>query len=387
MKWLSLCSVVLWLLVGFHAPRGDSVRFGDPIAGQRLFAAKGCVRCHAGRGAGGRIGPDLGRTTGDSYYDIASMMWNHSGGMRRKMEEFRVPLPRFEADELSDLISFLYFLNYFDEPGDQRAGKVLFTEKHCIRCHRVGAEGGEGGPALDTIPRGTSPLRIAEALWNHGPAMMSAIEEAGLEVPEFVGNEIIDLFAFVRSHGDREGSPRFEAPGDPERGRELFESKGCSACHALFEGDAGVGPDLGRMELRGSVTQIAGRMWNHWPDMARTMSRAGMDVPEFGKGELADLFAYLFIARYVRTPGDPARGRAVYEGKGCAVCHESDVAPALPAATADRTAELVMTAMWNHAARMDVLMPEKDLAWVQLSADDLADLLAFLGSASQPDGE
>jgi mono/diheme cytochrome c family protein len=255
-------------------------------------------------------------------------------------------------------------------------------------------EGGSAGPPLDTIPRGTSPLRIAEQLWNHGPAMISAIEDAGLEVPKFEGNEIIDLFAYVRSHGERYGALRFQSPGDPEAGREVFEDKGCSACHPVFGDEPGVGPDLGRAELRGSVTQIAGRMWNHWPNMARTMEQAGMSVPEFAEGELLDLFAYLFIARYEDEPGDPEGGRNVYDDKGCAVCHGADGSgtggdgtggTSLREALVGESKESIMQAMWNHAPQMGALMRDQDLSWVRLSAADLADLLAFL-AAGWPQG-
>ena len=33
----------------------------DPAKGARLFVSKGCVRCHALKGEGGKIGPDFGR--------------------------------------------------------------------------------------------------------------------------------------------------------------------------------------------------------------------------------------------------------------------------------------------------------------------------------------
>jgi len=383
---LSLASLLLLAAAQAAVPADGTVAFGDPAHGQRLFAEKGCVHCHAVRGAGGRVGPDLGRTTGDSYYDIASMMWNHSSGMGRKMEEFRISRPLFEGEELSDLISFLYFLNYFDEPGDPRVGKILFSEKHCIRCHRVEQEGGSAGPPLDAIPRGTSPLIIAEALWNHGPEMMSAIEDAGLSVPQFAGSEIIDLFAYVRSHGARTGSQRFQSPGDPTRGEAIFEAKGCNACHPLFEDEQGVGPDLGRAELRGSVTQIAGRMWNHWPKMARTMQSAGMAVPRFEEGELTDLFAFLFIARYEDGEGDPVRGRTVFESKGCGVCHTQTggVGPDLAQSLAGRSRESIMQGMWNHAPEMDRYVQEQDLSWARLEPQELADLLAYLDDVGEP---
>ncbi|HEU5321043.1 MAG TPA: c-type cytochrome, partial [Methylomirabilota bacterium] len=45
----------------------------DPAAGARVFGAKGCAGCHAVRGAGGRVGPDLGRLERPrSFYDLAA---------------------------------------------------------------------------------------------------------------------------------------------------------------------------------------------------------------------------------------------------------------------------------------------------------------------------
>jgi len=101
----------LFLAVG----RAQVNEFGDPLQGQVVFAEKGCVQCHAVRGAGGRIAPDLGRRASPgSFYEIASVMWSHYQGMLGKIQEERLSPPRFETGELSDLISFLYFLIFFD---------------------------------------------------------------------------------------------------------------------------------------------------------------------------------------------------------------------------------------------------------------------------------
>ncbi len=390
------CVALLFAAIAFGtctplhaAPQGDLGGFGDPIAGQRLFVQKNCVRCHAVRGAGGTSAPDLGRKNiGTSFHAIAASMWSHSPGMTAKMSEYRIPHPQFADDEFADLVSFLYFLNYFDEPGDPREGKVLFTEKHCVRCHKVGQEGGTTGPALDDIPRDTSPLQLAAALWNHGPAMVDSIKEAGLEVPQFAGSQSLDLFAFVRSHGRRTTAPRFQSPGDAAKGELVFEDKGCSMCHPLFGDEPGTGPDLGRIELRGTVTQIAGQMWNHWPEMHRVMKRAGMSVPQFQDDELKDLFAYVYIARYRGEPGDAERGRAVFQGKGCSICHGNDgegrIGPALRDITVGMSREKITQAMWNHAPRMHEKLGDQNLSWAQLGANELADLLCFLSTGLKP---
>jgi len=356
---------------------------GDPSRGQLLFVSKGCVQCHAVRGAGGRIGPDLGRSSmKGSFFEIVAAMWNHAPTMQEKMSELRLMRPRFEGTELSDLLAFLYFLNYFDEPGDARSGKSLFAEKHCIECHAIGREGGHSGPRLDAFPRGTPPLQIAQDLWNHGPAMTSMMRARNLAVPTFRGNEIIDLFAYVRSNGERRAPRAFKSAGDPDKGKSVFTAKGCSRCHSVFGRGGSIGPDLGRTELRGSVTQLAGRMWNHWSAMSGAMESMGMSTPVFRDEELADVFAWLFVSRYdAATDSTPERGATVYREKRCASCHgmrgEGGIGPPLPSVSG-ATKEEIARRMWNHAPEMGARMNDRQIAWPRFTSDEFAALIRFL---------
>ena len=375
-------------VVGFVAafPLAAESGMGDPIRGQALFASKGCVSCHAVRGAGGRIGPDLGRTAAKgSFFEIAAGMWNHSVGMEEKIREQRKVRPVFEGTELKDLVAFVYFLNYFDEPGDVKAGKILFTEKHCIQCHRVEAEGGREGPSLESLPRGVSPLRIAQGLWNHGPEMVRSMDRKGLNVPQFRGAEIIDLFAYLRSQGQAREAREFQSAGDSEVGERLFVAKGCLRCHAVFGAEQEIGPDLGRMEFGGSVTQIAGRMWNHWPAMVEAMEMLEMRFPTFQEEELADLLAYVFVSRYAGTKGDPLRGKEIYRAEGCAFCHgldgEGTLGPPLEQVAPGAESEEIVRRMWNHAPEMWGEMGEHQIEWPRFEPYQLADLLSFLKTA------
>ncbi len=384
-----LAIVTLLSLAAVPALRADD-GFGDPARGQRLFVSKGCVQCHAVRGAGGRIGPDLGRSAVKGSFDeLVAAMWNHSAAMEEKMKESRLVRPKFVKQELADLLAFLYFLNYFDEPGDPRSGKALFAEKHCIECHAIGKEGGKTGPRLDALPRGSSPLQIAQMLWNHGPVMVATMRARDLQVPTFKGNEIIDLFAYLRRQGQRQTARAFTSAGDARRGRQLFSEKGCARCHTVF-GKNGVGPDLGESELRGSVTQLAGRMWNHWPAMSGAMGAMGIRVPVFHGEELADVFAYLFISRYEGKAATRAEGELVYAQKGCASCHgergEGGIGPALSQITVHESKEEIAQRMWNHAPEMSVRMGTRRMPWPRLSAEELSSLIRVL-SEGWPQGE
>ncbi len=370
-------------------PAAGETSFGDPSRGQRVFVEKECVQCHAVRGAGGRIGPDLGRSSvKNSFYELFASMWNHSGGMHEKMKESRLIRPQFRHDELADLLAFLYFLNYFDEPGDAKSGKALFAEKHCIECHAIGKAGGKMGPRLDTLARGTPPLHIAQDLWNHGPVMIAAMRARNLQLPTFKEKEIIDLFAYLRSQGTRQAAREFKSAGNPDKGKRVYAAKGCQRCHGLFGQGASIGPDLGTSELRGSVTQLAGRMWNHWPAMTGAMEALGMATPVFKGEELADLFAYLFISRYSATSASRADGEAVYIRAGCASCHgvrgEGGVGPALAKLTSGESKEQVAQRMWNHAPEMRTRMGDRRVAWPRLRAEELAALIRFLSEGFPP---
>jgi mono/diheme cytochrome c family protein len=379
---------VVCALLGAFVPRAEA-EFGNPSHGQQLFVSKGCVQCHAVRGVGGRIGPDLGRSSvKGSFFEIVAAMWNHSQTMDEKMKELRLIRSHFEGNELADVVAFLYFLNYFDEPGDPAAGKSLFAEKHCIECHAIGREGGRTGPRLDTFDRGTPPLQIAQDLWNHGPVMTSMMRSRDLEVPTFRGSEIIDLFAYLRGQGKRRSTRVFKSAGDPVNGKAVFAAKGCSRCHGVVGHGGTIGPDLGRSELRGSVTQLAGRMWNHWPAMSGAMQAIGMATPVFRKEELADVFAYLFISRYDAADRNIDRGPAVYREKRCSSCHgargEGGIGPPLAGITTGKSKEEIASLMWNHAPQMGTHMGDRRIPWPRFTADDLAALIHFLSESWAP---
>src|SRR5512139_3005050 len=111
----------------------------DPLTGRQIFVEKGCPKCHAIWGEGGSLGPDLGKVgVWRSVMELAGVLWNHSPEMIEKMRERRIARPTISTDEMADLAAFLYFLNYFDQPGDPSKGEWLFAQKGCVKCHAVG---------------------------------------------------------------------------------------------------------------------------------------------------------------------------------------------------------------------------------------------------------
>jgi len=175
---------------------------GNARAGKMLFSEKGCIKCHAIAGTGGVVGPDLGRPRPRRHVAaMAGALWNHGPGMWAKMRELGVPFPQLTDREISDLLSYLYFVQYMGARGDAAKGSQLFRDKSCSHCHGIGGEGPAVGPDLARSEAVRSPLRWASAMWNHAPAMREKARETQLPWPRFEGDEMRDVVEFLRSRG------------------------------------------------------------------------------------------------------------------------------------------------------------------------------------------
>lgn len=81
---------------------------GDPENGKVVFERKGCIKCHAINGEGGKIGPELAQTSHPHPpIELVGMMWNHSPTMTAMMEALRIPRPIFERNEMADVLAYL----------------------------------------------------------------------------------------------------------------------------------------------------------------------------------------------------------------------------------------------------------------------------------------
>jgi mono/diheme cytochrome c family protein len=172
---------------------------------------------------------------------------------------------------------------------------------------------------------------------------------------------------------------------DAKRGAELFQTQRCSECHAI-QGVAAKpsalnsAPDLGRrLDRDYSPAGLASRIWNHAPQMWIAMRKANIDPPKLSENDVADLFAFFYLARYFDRPGDAGRGKAVFMDKKCGTCH----APRGPAIEVENWKSLrdpieLVERMWNHAARMKASANYRDMDFPQLDARELTDLLVYL---------
>jgi len=103
------------------------------------------------------------------------------------------------GEEMADIIAYLYFLKFVDEPGDRVEGEKLFSSKGCITCHSVKGKGEEIGPDLATSRGVSSPIEMVQVMWNHAPIMEKKMREKRLPWPEFKGKDMPNLFAYLQS--------------------------------------------------------------------------------------------------------------------------------------------------------------------------------------------
>ena len=396
LKWAILGVVILAAIAAltFYLRRDTaeeawtSFLGGDPHQGGRIFFDKGCVHCHAISGTGGRRASDLGRIadTHLSLGQLVGVMWNHAPEMWKEIEEAGIEFPRLNQREMTNLFAYLYLVRYLDEPGDPVHGERLLAEKHCVECHSVRGEKGMVGPDLTRWGAFDNPLLWVQQMWNHASGMQEVMEDKGIPWPVFQGNEMVDLLSYIRKVSS---VPRLQVsflPANPKRGEPLFTEKGCSHCHAVQGRGGTLGPDLGRVpEFPRTLTQVAGLMWNHSPEMWRKIKAEKLSRPELSVEEIVDLIAYLYAVRYFDEPGNPDAGKGVFADKQCAQCHRfgdegGSRGPNISQWRGQVSPLAMATVVWRHGPKMYKKMQETGTPWPVFKEREMADLLAYLNS-------
>jgi mono/diheme cytochrome c family protein len=200
---------------------------GSPKRGEALFTRKRCADCHSVRGHGGKVGPDLATELKGSLMRIAGAMWNHGPLMWAKMTERGIEVPSLSTEEMSDLISYLYFLQFIDPPGDARRGSAVYKEKRCGSCH--GSAGTKlVAPALArVVEKLRTPLAVITAMWNHAGQMTQTMVEENVAWPILKGGEMADLIAYLlgQESGPAPTTQAAPAPGSPSARKEPVPAK------------------------------------------------------------------------------------------------------------------------------------------------------------------
>ncbi len=358
----------------------------DPARGGRLLVSKGCVKCHALKGEGGKIGPDLGKIDlGDTQLDLAAKIWNHTPSMIIEMERARMIIPTLTGQEFTEISAYLYFLKFFDEPGNPARGRSVFTEKGCYLCHPPSGKGMEGTPGLQEFPKNISPVFLSQAIWNHSLDMIARMVEIGMKWPKFWGTEMMDLFEYIKANAKGVEEPAFFKPGNPKEGKRLFDTKGCNKCHSIQGEGAKGGIDLGKIAktFYTSVTQMASIMWNKGPTVLVKMTQTESGILKFTSKEMADLLSYLYFLHFVDEPGDIMNGKRLFSEIGCLQCHGLDGKRGklmyidLSKYQGTAPTEIVAT-MWNHRLEIQKAIEKEGIPWPLFKKGEMADLLEFI---------
>jgi len=172
-------------------------------------------------------------------------------------------------------------------------------------------------------------------------------------------------------------------PGDASRGQIVFQQQRCVQCHSVNGEGGKIGPDLSaRPSGQYTPSMLAAAIWNHAPQMWTAIEAAGIESPQLSVQDAADIFAYFYAFRYFEQPGDAARGKQVFETKGCVGCHGQGAqsatgAPPVGQWESARDAIQLARAMWNHAPAMRAAMGT-ERAWPQLTAQEMTDLFVYV---------
>jgi cytochrome c2 len=174
--------------------------------GWKVFRDKSCVACHSIKDEAGRVGPELGpgRQLPTTVLGLAASMWNHSPAMWKAMEHLRIERAHFRAQEMADLVAFLYSFRYAEPGGSPKVGEILFAGRGCSRCHGPRAMGTPQAPRLRGNGTNFTSVTIATALWRHGPEMYRRTRELGLSWPALAPNDVGDLIAFLNTSPEQD---------------------------------------------------------------------------------------------------------------------------------------------------------------------------------------
>ena len=130
----------------------------------------------------------------------------------------------------------------------------MLFEMHCSNCHGIGGNGGRA-PRLDAANLQMDDHSLVQVIRRGlGQGSMPAFRET-LSV-----SDTLRVVAYLRAAGE---APAAIVPGDRNRGRTLFFTKGnCSTCHVIGDEEGGVlGPDLRAIgRLRGPA--YCARNWS-----------------------------------------------------------------------------------------------------------------------------
>jgi cytochrome c2 len=286
-------------------------------------------------------------------------MWD---AMRRRS----MPVPEVTDQDAADLFAYFYVAQFVGRRGDAGQGRRVFRSKQCAGCHGLTTPARQGIRTVAEWPALEDELDLASALWNRAPEMRSALGAAKVPYPLLSAAELTDLIAYLRRLPSAKHPPSGSMPASAETGRRVYTAKRCEVCHT----------GSNSLESRPTLytfADFAATLWNH------SFRVAAKPAPLID-AEMEQLVSYLISMQFFEERGDLARGRRVYEGKRCGLCHDdpSSGAPARSAMGGRMTSFDIAAALWKHGPAMLQKMQERRFKWPRFAGSEMADLSAYV---------
>ncbi len=238
--------------------------------------------------------------------------------------------------------------------ADSARGAQVFELQGCDNCHALNGVGPTIGPDLGRIvDRGFTPASFAATMWNHAPAMWVETKLRGAARPALDARQAADLFAFFYS------LRFFERPGDAGRGKALFASRDCAACHGISTAKAAGAKPVNQWTVPDDPLGLVETMWNHSTAMRAEMARNHIALPRLSGQDLSDLLVYVrAVQGFPRRAGvfrtaSAEQGKGLFDAKGCMACH-GPATHFFSLGLRNETVTDIASDMWNHGLDMDL---------------------------------
>lgn len=236
---------------------------------------------------------------------------------------------------------------------DADRGAQFLRDENCLNCHSVRGEGGHTAPDLGRrLAANYTPAALASVVWNHMPAMSPAMVARGVPPPRITDRDAEGLFAYLYS------LHFFDNPGEPQRGKQVFAKKNCSACHSMKAPGNGPGAPVPAWKPVEDPLALVQEMWNHSSAMKNALAQRSKPWVTMSGQELADLTAYVQslqgpagpeeAAGHLALP-EPILGKPLFDSN-CRQCHGQIVS--LQDRLSNKTLMEIAAGMWNHLPRM-----------------------------------
>lgn len=206
-------------------------------------------------------------------------------------------------------------------------GKKLFMELGCHGCHLADgySEEPKVGPRLLNIASKVNPSWLYR--WVKNPK--EYLPETRMPDFGFNDKDALGVTAYLLSASNKNyrNPVKFES-GDVEKGKKLFESVGCQACHELNGKGEKFAPDLSRIGSKVNADWLVSWVNNptHYNDKSR------MPNLRLTEEQATNITAYLIqfgkpkriagIEERVTHPKMIEYGKKVVRSRGCFACHD-----------------------------------------------------------------